>query len=561
MKRWIVCLLTIVAGVAAKAQNYPTGYFRSPIDTTLYLSANFGAVRGNHFHSGIDIKTFGKEGLPVVAAADGYIVRIKVSPFGYGRALYMNHPNGYTTVYAHLQRFSPLLDSIVRAEQYRQKSFDIEMFPQRALYSFKKGDTIAFSGNSGGSTGPHLHFEIRDTKSEEIIDPLLFGLPIQDSYSPRLAKSYLVYEMDEDFKHKNGHYPYVEVKQKTGDTVKVRPGNYAFAAWGENFINEPNDGVHINYLDVLADGEKIFGCGIDRFAFDDTRMVNAHIEYSDYKNNSKRWHKCFVDDGNQMPFYDPLPKASVKVSQGETKAIAIRAYDLAGFADTMKILLQGDTNQQAFMAFFPQTKSTTYAYPSKNYTYTGSGYSFTLPKGALYDTIVVTSKITPAKRKGLYAGYISVMDANVPLHKSFSISITPKNTKAIDVEKLVVVRLTGKGLKYMSSEGGSYQNGTMTANSKTFGIFSVAYDDVPPVVDRFKVRDSLVSVRITDALSGIESYNAYIDGNWWLMEYDAKDDMLYGILPKEIAAGKHDFKLIVTDKKKNTTALLQTIER
>ncbi|KAB2916256.1 MAG: M23 family metallopeptidase [Bacteroidetes bacterium] len=561
MKRWIVCLLTIVAGVAAKAQNYPTGYFRSPIDTTLYLSANFGAVRGNHFHSGIDIKTFGKEGLPVVAAADGYIVRIKVSPFGYGRALYMNHPNGYTTVYAHLQRFSPLLDSIVRAEQYRQKSFDVEMFPQRALYSFKKGDTIGFSGNSGGSTGPHLHFEIRDTKSEEIIDPLLFGLPIQDSYSPRLAKSYLVYEIDEDFKHKNGHYPYVEVKQKTDDTVKVRPGNYAFAAWGEDFINEPNDGVHINYLDVLANGEKIFGCGIDRFAFDDTRMVNAHIEYSDYKNNSNRWHKCFVDDGNQMPFYDPLPKAAVKLSQGETKAIAIRAYDLASFADTIKILLQGDTNQQAFMAFFPQTKSTTYAYSSKNYTYTGSGYSFTLPKGALYDTIVVTSKITPAKRKGLYAGYISVMDANVPLHKSFSISITPKNTKALDVEKLVVVRLTGKGLKYMSSEGGSYQNGTVTANSKTFGIFSVAYDDIPPVVDRFKVRDSLVSVRITDALSGIESYNAYIDGNWWLMEYDAKDDMLYGILPKEMTAGKHDFKLIVTDKKKNTTALLQTIER
>jgi hypothetical protein len=567
MKRWLVCILSIFAATMATAQNYPQGYFRSPLDTPLFLSANFGAIRGNHFHSGIDIKTFGQEGLPVKAVADGYVVRIKVSPFGYGRALYINHPNGYTTVYGHLQHFDDLLDSVVREEQYRRKSFDIEIFPPANKYKVVKGQLIAISGNSGGSTGPHLHFEIRDTRTEETIDPLLFGLPIEDIYAPKLSNSFLVYEMDDIFKHRNGHYPFVEVKRRVvsnawGDTVKVTPGVYSFAAWGEDFINEANDGVHLNYLQLFEGDKKIYDCGINRFAFDDTRMVNDHIEYYEYKTHSQRWHKCYVDDGNSLGFYKPHKKQGIAVQEGEVKPVTIKTFDLAGHADSISFLLMGDSNQPHFMAFHSKPKTTDFAYPSKLYVHTGTAYGFTIPKWALYDTIAVTTQLTSAgKRKNLYAGYISVLNPDIPLQKSFTISIKPTNIKGLDTDKLLIVRLSGKGLKYMSSEGGKYADGWVTASTKTFGIFSIAYDNVKPVVSRFKHHGDEVSVHITDALSGIDSYNAYLDGEWLLMEYDAKSDMLNGILPKDLPAGKHELKFVVTDSKNNTNTLIQTIEK
>ncbi|MEI6750053.1 MAG: M23 family metallopeptidase, partial [Bacteroidota bacterium] len=180
-------IITIVFGsftIPLTAQKIlPKDYFISPLDTLLQVTGTFGELRLNHFHSGVDFRTHEREGLPVHAVADGKVVRIKVSPFGFGRALYIDHPNGYTTVYGHLQKFSPELERYVRKEQFRQQSFDVDVFPTSAI-KVKQGDTIAFSGNSGGSFGPHLHFEIRNTKSERPINPLFFGLPVTDTVPP-----------------------------------------------------------------------------------------------------------------------------------------------------------------------------------------------------------------------------------------------------------------------------------------------------------------------------------------------------------------------------------------
>lgn len=569
MMSWLVSfsvLISLSTLQPATQADYPKGYFRSPLDTTLYLSANFGAIRGNHFHSGMDIRTYGQEGLPVRAVADGYVARIKVSPYGYGKALYINHPNGYTSVYAHLQTFSDEINQYVEQEQYRQKSYAIDVFPSRTDLPLSQSDLIALSGNSGGSTGAHLHFEIRDTKTEEIIDPLLFGFPVEDNLAPRFANSFIIYEDNADFKHKNGHYPYVEIKQniiskKWGDTVKVTPGGYAFAAWADDYMTPENGDVGINYLQLFANGAQQFAMELQRFAFDESRMVNCHIDYNDYKARGKKWHKCFVDNGNSLPFYQQTQRF-VTVQEQQAIPITIKTNDLAGYSDSITFILLGDSTQSHFMEFHPTNKEATdFVYPAKNNVFKETGYSFSIPKWAVYDTIVMTTKSTAQKRRDLYAPYISIMKTDIPLQRSFTVSINVTPPNGIDPKKLTVVRLSGKGLKYKSNEGGTYKNGIITATSKTFGVYSVAYDDEAPTITRFSHKDDIITVRINDNLSGIETYDAYIDGDWWLMEYDAKSDMLTGILPKDLASGKHEVKIVVTDERKNTKTLTQSIDK
>lgn len=569
MMSWLVSfsiLFTVTTLSPAQQAEYPKGYFRSPLDTTLYLSANFGAIRGNHFHSGIDIRTYGQEGLPVRAIADGYVARIKVSPYGYGKALYINHPNGYTSVYAHLQTFSNDINQYIQQEQYRQKSFAVDIFPARTALPLSQSQLIALTGNSGGSTGAHLHFEIRDTKTEEIIDPLLFGFPVTDTLAPRFSKSFLVYEQNEDFKHKNGHYPYAEIKQNIltkawGDTIKVKPGSYAFAAWADDYMTADNGDVGINYLQLFTNGIQQFALNLQRFAFDDTRMVNCHIDYSTYKAQGHKWHKCFVDAGNTLPFYRQTQKF-VAVGQQQAVPITLKTNDLAGYADSITFILLGDSTQANFMALHALNDEVTeYVYPNKNNNFKQNGYSFSIPTHAVYDTIAMTTKSTNHKRKDLFAPYISIMQGDIPLQKNFTVNIDVNAARVSNPSKLVVVRLSGKGLKYKSSEGGTYKNGKITATSKTFGVYSVAYDAEAPAITRFSQKDSTISVKITDNLSGIDTYNAYIDGEWWLMEYDAKNDLLTGILPKDLPAGKHEIKIVVTDERKNTKTFTQQIDR
>ncbi len=181
------------ASFNAEDSKYPKGYFTSPLKIPLYLSGTFGELRSNHFHAGIDIKTNQQQGLPVYAAADGFVSRIKVSPWGYGKALYVTHPNGFTTVYAHLRNFNEEIDEYIKAMQYQRRKFDIELFPLRSKFVIKQGEVVAHSGNSGGSSAAHLHFEIRESGTEKPVNPLLFGFPVKDTREPSI-KSIFVYD-------------------------------------------------------------------------------------------------------------------------------------------------------------------------------------------------------------------------------------------------------------------------------------------------------------------------------------------------------------------------------
>lgn len=558
---WLVSFsLFLSLNLPFSPSNYPTGDFISPVDTNVYLSANFGAIRGNHFHSGLDIRTFGREGLKIQSIADGYVSRIKISPWGYGRALYINHPNGYTSVYAHLQTFNDEINEYVKKQQYKRKSFAIDVFPGRNTLKVSQGELIALSGNSGGSTGPHLHFEIRHTKTEETINPQLFNLPIVDKHAPRFRNKILVYEKNNSYKHIKGYHPHKEIRTSAlKDTLLLRPGAYSFAAWADDYTHSKYNKVGINYMMVTANDEQVFTMNIERFAFYESRKINAHIDYHDYKTKSKKWHKCFADDGNTLPFYNNRRKHFVNVEDGKSITVKIKTYDLAGHQDSIVFIVRGDESKSSIAKTPEIDENVEYIYPNKTNTFSKGNYSFTIPKWAVYDTILMGTATKYSTRKDLYAKPVKVMRTDIPLHKKFTIKFKPDVPKGVNTKKLVVVKLSGRGLRYRSSIGGTYSNGWISASTKSFGTFSVSVDTIPPVISGYKKYGNTIRVKITDNLAGVDTYNAYIDGKWWLMEMDGKTSRIKGILPDDLAKGKHELKIVVTDGRNNKKVFTKTI--
>lgn len=553
--------------VAPEFKGYPKGDFINPVQGEISLSANYGALRSNHFHSGIDIRTNEEEGWPVMSSAAGTVVRIKVSPFGYGNALYIAHPNGYTTVYAHLQKFNDKITEYVRKQQYAQKSFAVELYPPSGMFVVSQGDTIALSGNSGGSTGPHLHFEIRDSRTEEPIDPLLFGMDIKDKYSPNI-RSIDVHLLDKDIQANYGFDPYKTYYAhgwplKTHDTLEVQFGRYGIAANAVDWIDTKSKTFDVNYLTVYDNGKQLFKIHIDKFHFDETRFINCHIDYSKYKTKSQRVQKCYRADGNLLRIYDGDGVFNITETSA-THHIKLVANDVAGNEDSISFTLKGSKDGLDFGKSYrmKEPPSTYYFTPANNNIFFNDYIRVSMPAGAVYDSFYFTYKEHP-KRKGAYSVMHELMNTKIPVQKNYTISIQPDEYPKGKEDKLYIASLNGWHPDY---EGGAFKDGWVTASTREFGKFYVALDDTPPAVNSVNIgsngtlnNSTRVTFRITDSESGINTYNAYLDGKWWLMEYDANDDYLFGYYDERMTPGKHTLKVVVTDERGNKTEVEREI--
>ena len=296
-------LFTLILNAQSK---YPQDYFRSPLDITTVLSGTFAELRSNHFHAGLDIKTKGREGLNVYAAAAGYVSRIKIAHFGYGKAVYITHPNGYTTVYAHLQSLSPILESYIKKLQYKNESFEVQVFPEPLDLPITKGELIALSGNTGSSGGPHLHFEIRDNQ-ERPINPMLFGLTTKDTKKPNI-KSFYAYPLN-DTSHVNGF----NTKQKLR-LIGLKNGDFKISdikAYGQigfgvestdrHDLAGNNNGVF--KIESYLNGDQNFEVNFERVSFDESKHINRFIDYSHFKEKKKRIQKIFRDTNNPLRIF------------------------------------------------------------------------------------------------------------------------------------------------------------------------------------------------------------------------------------------------------------------
>ena len=537
--------------------------FTNPIKPPFFFSGNFGELRASHFHSGLDFRTQGRTGIPVFAAKDGYISRIGVSPSGYGNALYMNHPDGTTTVYGHLERFHPKLEEYLREKQYDKESFAVNISPFANEFIFKKGEPIAWSGNSGSSGGPHLHFEIRDTKSEYPCNPLLYGLGIVDNSPPKISAVY-VYPLTE--KSSVGQMN----SKKRFETIPI-PGGYQLRnnlpieLFGEiGFGIQADDDYSgtglkcgIFSANLLCDGIPVFGFKMDKFPFEDSRYANSQADYEE-KIKSHRWvQRLYKQPGNYLNIYDPSGNNGIlNLDDGKAHQFEVIVCDAFKNKTSLKFRTISRKSQLPFMNQ-PFTKK--FLFDQSN-EFDNDQIKIGIPKGALYDNLDFTWKSSP-KPSGCYSALQFVQSRFVPLHKPYSISIKcealPDN---LSDKALIVTVDPASGKK--SAVGGEYSGGWVTANTNSFGSFSITIDKTPPVIVPLSIKEKKtltdimkLQFTITDNLSGIKSYRGEIDGKWVLFEYDSKKDLITYVFDKNrMVFGKsHLLRLTVTDNKDNTS--------
>lgn len=558
-------ILLFIASVCS-AQPYPTDYFRAPMDTPLYLSAPFGSLRDNHFHSGMDIRTYEKEGLPIYAIADGYVVRIKISPGGYGKAVYINHPNGYTSVYGHLQKFEGKLASYIKNYQYQIKRFDFDHFPEVEKILVKKGEIIGYSGNSGTSSGPHLHFEIRDTKSEEPINPLLFGITAVDSLPPFINRV-VFYDLSpnrplllssETISKKN------TLITDSGwvllDTVKLNTTHVGIGIETYDYLTNKNKEYSVYCADLFADGKKQFSYRMDRINFADTKYINAHIDYEVYKNFGYRINKCFLDDGNNINIYPYMRnKGNLSIEVGQYKVVQFCAGDIYGQTFTLYVVMY--CNAASNYTETPCNQVTWY--PNKNNQLNTSSIQLTVPKGALYDTLYPCLNFDLASVKKGLSPVFQIHQPSTPIHVPITISIKPDSV--LYTNKLLLGLVNEQGT--IKPAGGDFLNGWVTHKTSTFGSYVVIADSIAPQVKilhlnkRNELTDTTkINIKVDDLMSGIDTYQGYLNGKWILLEYDPKNDLLtYFFDEQTLFNQKQELQLIVTDKKGNSTTLKQVI--
>jgi hypothetical protein len=538
------------------AQNdYPKDYFRSPLDIPMQLSGNFGELRPNHFHAGFDLKTLQREGLSVYAVADGYVSRIKISTFGNGKAIYITHPNGYTSVYGHLQKATDEIEDFIKKTHYADQSFEIEMFLKPGQLVVKKGQRIALSGNSGSSEGPHLHFEFRDNVTENIINPMLFGYDkmLKDTKKPLISSIY-VYPLDDQTTVNQSKRPLLLnlVLRKDGtyqaDKV-VTNGRIGFGinAFDYDDVSYNKNGVY--KVQSFYNGTPNFGYQFDTYSFDEMRYINALIDYSRYKKMQQRVQKLFMKNPYKLSIVKTdKSNGIIAVAPNLTALYRIEVSDFYGNLTTVSIPVK----QESLSAIIDKEPIySKYLVKANNESsFSKENISVFFPAGTFYEDFYLNFDVK--------ADTLFLHDDTVPAHTNFTISIEDNKFSEIQREKLFMASVNGKRISYIPSYR---KDNIFTAKVKTLGKYTLVLDTVPPIISIAKsiegkwISDKkLLQLSISDGLSGIKSYNGYLNGKWILFEYDNKTRKItHNFSDGIVAEGPNDLKIIVMDNMGNST--------
>jgi hypothetical protein len=544
-------------------KEYPTDYFSAPVKTTIRLSGTFGELRSNHFHSGIDIK--GYIGLPLYCIADGYIDRIKVQAAGYGKVLYINHPNGYTSVYAHMNEFTPEIEAYVKQQQYEQQQFEVDLSPPTDSFTFLKGELLGEMGTTGYSFGPHLHFEVRDTKSEKPLNPLLFGFKVEDTQAPRMHQL-KIYQLNEktETKHaftkslvlKNGKYALRD------DTLEVSDNRIGLGLKVYDHMNGVSNWNGIYTLETYVDDSLMHRFTMESFGFDESRYLNAHLDYEEQTQKKSYFNRCYLLPGNQLSIYTGSDGV---VSLAEKRKVKIRmlATDVAGNRTALQFWLKRSDKQLALKS--PPIFNYVLPYNEESII---DNYPLFLhfPKGTFYENLYLKYHTSQERSADVYSTVHSIHQATTPVHRFFKIGIQSKSIPD-SLRSKAFIAYCSEGQDIVNC-GGKWSGDTLITRSRTLGDYCIMLDQIPPEVTpiSFKYdmsRSNRMSFVIKDNLATGGSaqglrYRATIDGKWILMEYDYKKDLLVHRFDGYINSGKHQLRLEVTDDRNNTQVFERT---
>lgn len=544
-----------VAGIAqaqSEKPDYPQGYFRNPLRIPIILAGNFGECRPGHFHSGLDIKTGGHENEPVYAAADGYVSRIKTQPGGFGHAIYITHPNGYTTLYAHLNDFMPALQKFLRRQQYERESWTLDMSLNPDQFPVKKGEQIAWSGNTGGSTAPHLHFEIRNTKSEHPLNPELFGFDIHDDLSPVL-KRLALYDLRQGIYDTRPEL--FSLRKKSGgyapptDSLIMPSNDIGLALQMDDYMPGSHNTLAPYQATWYLDGSLQGNIRLDDIGYDRTRYVNAYADYSTHETKGF-WLQClFQLPGNHLDqIYASLnpDRGRLQLTDDAFHQVRIVVSDALGNKSELSFYLRSQP-----VPLKPACDSA--SRPGAVTRFESEDASLVLDASQLYDQTCIRMTARPDPQ--VLSQRIQIGEARVPLHHSFELSIRPSRLIPFSLRSKMVMRYSdGKEAQGVAAKPGP--KGWYQATVRALGAYWLEADTVAPELvllspkSKDYSRAKAIQFLAQDKLSSVDHFRGELDGKWILFEQH-RDTWTYRF-DEHCPKGNHKLVIRLSDENGNT---------
>jgi len=547
---------------------YPTTYFISPVGKNMLVSGNFAELRLNHYHSGIDLRTKGAIGEEIYAAADGYVSRINISPWGYGNALYITHPNGYKTVYGHLNNFSETIKEYAESKQYALEQFAVNLYLGKEDLVVKQGDVIGYSGNTGRSYGPHLHFEIRETENDEPYNPFLFFTKVLDNIKPEIFTLAIYPFNDTSFVDKTNAKKIISVAGSNGkytisnNDIEVY-GKIIFGVEAYDYLNSVGNRNAVYSIDLYVDDTLIYSHKMDKFLFSESRFINSMVDYKERITSEKRIQRSYIAPNNLLNSYTfSKDKGIFTFTDDKKHQIKYIIKDIKGNSSELKFSVKSVSEISSTIKY--KNIKTDYTmlmpYNVDNY-YITNDLRISVYKKCLYENLYFYYSKTKSDSK--YSDIHNIHNQYTPLHSSMTISINAEKVPEKYIDKAIIARKNDDD--EISNCGGKNINGFITAKSNKFGSFYILVDTVAPVIKAVniskgvkKTSGDLISFKVTDNLSGLETYDGYIDNKWILFKFDGKNDLVYYECDKNITKGEHNLIFIVKDERGNQNTFSTT---
>ena len=536
--------------------NYPKGYFRNPLGIPISLSGNFGELRPNHYHMGLDLKTQNRQNLPVAAAADGYIARVKVEPGGFGQAIYINHPNGFTTLYAHLNHFTPAVEAWVKQQQYARQSWQVLLELPPSLFPVRKGDIIAYSGNTGGSQAPHLHFEVRRTADDVNLNPLLFGLPLADAVAPvvqRLAFYDRTGSVYEEAPRSIALKPAANHLYAVGATVVLPWPRISVAIGAYDTQNGSSNKTGIYEAELLMDGEPLSAFRMNAISYTTTRYVNAHVDY-----RTRALHGPYLQHLSALPGYEQSiykGKGShgvLDISDGKLHAIRIAVMDAYKNTSivTCKVRYNGNPAPK------PQGKGKMF-YPFMLDGQEMKDCEFFIGERCLYDSVHIAYARNVSQLPQVVSAIHTIGATYIPLHEPFLVRIRATDSLPDTARVHVVMQWFDGAKKYVLPV--SWKDGWASAQFRDLGSFQLVMDREAPVIRPVGFSDSAdlshashIAFTVKDNLGSLKTVRATLDGQWLRFSNDKNGPFIY-VFDEKWPPGIHELVIRAEDQAGNIT--------